>query len=95
MNIIYKIYSFCIALPLFVVATITTALIIMTAALLGDKDKTDYFMSKLWSKFTCRVFLLGIKVEGKEKLNKKMYPNCCRHLEVLMQFVALCQMQTI
>ena len=68
MTILYKIYSFCIALPIFIVATILTALIIMTAALLGDKDKTDYYMSKLWSKLTCRIFLLGIKVEGKEKL---------------------------
>ncbi len=71
MNILYKIYSFCIALPLFMVATIITALVIMAAALLGDKDKTDYFMSRLWSKFTCRVFLLGIKVEGRERLEKK------------------------
>lgn len=70
-NILYKIYSFLIALPLFLVVTIIIAIIIMTAALLGDKDYTDYYLSRLWSKFTCRIFLLGIKVEGKEQLDSK------------------------
>ena len=70
LNILYKIYSFCIALPVFIVVTIITAIVIMIAALLGDKDKTDYFMSKWWSKITCRIFLLGIKVEGREQLDK-------------------------
>ncbi len=70
LNIIYKIYSFVIALPIFIVVTIITALVIMLFALLGDKDKTDYFLSKWWSKITCRIFLLGIKVEGRDKLDK-------------------------
>lgn len=70
-TILYKIYSFCIALPLFVAATIITAITIMIASLLGDKDYVDYFMSKWWARFTCRVFLLGVKVEGKEKLDKR------------------------
>ena len=65
LKILYKIYSFCIALPIFVVATIVTATVIMIATLFGDKDNTDYFMSKWWSRLTCRVFLLGIHVEGR------------------------------
>ena len=71
MNFLYKLYSFCIALPLFVIITIITALIIMFAALLGDKDIVDYFMCKWWSRITCRLFLLGINVEGREKLSKR------------------------
>ena len=69
-KILYKIYSFCIALPIFVVVTIITAIVISLAALLGDKDHTDYFMSKWWSRLTCRIFLLGIRVTGREKLLK-------------------------
>ena len=70
LKILYKIYSFCIALPIFVVATIVTATVIMIATLFGDKDNTDYFMSKWWSRLTCRVFLLGIHVEGREVLDR-------------------------
>jgi len=71
LNILYKIYSFLIALPIFLVVTIITALIITIAALIGDKDYTDYFMSKWWSRITLAVFLIGVKVEGREKLNKR------------------------
>lgn len=71
MKILYKLYSFLIALPIFLVVTIVTAIVIMFAALLGDKDHTDYFMSKWWSRITCRIFLLGIKVEGREQLDPK------------------------
>ena len=71
LNIIYKVYSFIIALPLFVVVTIITAVVIMIATLLGDKDNIDYFMSKWWSRLTIALFLLGVKVEGREKLDKR------------------------
>lgn len=71
LNILYKIYSFIIALPIFVVITIITAIVIMIAALFGDKDHVDYFMSKWWCKLTCRIYLLKIKTEGHENIDKK------------------------
>lgn len=68
-NIIYKIYSFCIALPLFLVATILTATIVSIAALFGDYRYTCYYVPMWWSRITCAVFLLPVKVEGREHLD--------------------------
>ncbi len=70
-NIIYKSYSFCIALPIFLVVTILTAIIIIFFSLLGDKNVVCGFMTKWWSRITCRVFLLGIDVKGTEFLDKQ------------------------
>lgn len=71
MKIIYKIYSFCIALPLFVVATIVTATIVVIASMLGDSTYIGYYAPKLWSRITCRLFLIRIKTEGKELIDPK------------------------
>ena len=70
-NIIYKIHEFCIALPIFVIVTIITALIIIAASLLGDKNVVCGILTKWWSRITCRIFLLGIEVQGNELLDKK------------------------
>lgn len=70
-NIVYKVYSFCIALPIFVVVTILTAVIIIIASLLGDKNVVCGILTKWWSRITCRVFLLGIDVKGTDILDKR------------------------
>ena len=70
MKVLYKIYSFCIALPIAVVITIFVALTIMIASLLGDKDKVSYIMCKFWGRSWCVLFLLPVKTEGLDKLDK-------------------------
>lgn len=70
MKLLYKIYSFCIALPLFLVATIITALTVTVGAILGDSTYTGYYVPKAWSRFTCWIFLIRVKVEGREYINK-------------------------
>ncbi len=71
MKILYKIYSFLIALPLFVIATIITALTVIIAALCGDKDFLGYHAPRLWSKITCWLFLIKVKINGREHLDKR------------------------
>ncbi len=71
MTYLYKIYTFIIALPLFLVATIVTAAIVSLAALFGDFKYTCYYVPKWWSRITCALFLLPVKVEGREKLDPK------------------------
>lgn len=68
MNILYKIYSFCIALPLFVVLTIFVASSVIIAAFLGDTKYVSYYVPKFWSKCACWLFLINVKVEGKENI---------------------------
>ena len=69
MTYLYKIYTFLIALPLFLVVTIITATVVSIAALFGDFTHTCYHAPKWWSRITCALFLLPIKVEGREHLD--------------------------
>lgn len=71
MNVLYKIYSFCIALPLFVVLTILVSLTVTIAAFLGDTKYVSYYVPKFWSKCAFWLFLLKVKVEGRENINAK------------------------
>lgn len=69
MNFLYKIYSFTIALPLFVLATIFTSVSVVIFSFLGCPDKPGYFLCKWWSRLTCALFLLPIHVEGRENID--------------------------
>ena len=71
MMILYKIYSFCIALPLFIVATALTALIVVIAAFCGDPDYMGYHAPKWWSRIACWLFLIRVKTEGKAFIDPK------------------------
>lgn len=70
MRLIYIIYQICIGLPIFVVATILTALTTMLGCWLGNGHFWGYYPGKLWSQLTCFLFLLPVKVEGHEVLDK-------------------------
>ena len=71
LNILYKIYSFCIALPIFVVITIFVATSVIIAGFLGDTDFIAYHLPKSWSKCAFWLFLIKVKVEGKENIKKE------------------------
>lgn len=70
LKILYKIYSFCIALPLFIIVTALTALLVVICAFCGDPHYMGYHAPRIWSRITCFLFLIRIKTEGKEKLKK-------------------------
>lgn len=71
MKFLYLIYQICIGLPIFLVITILTALITILGCWLGDGHVWGYYPGKIWSQLTCRLFLLPIKVVGREHLDKK------------------------
>lgn len=71
LNILYKIYSFTIALPLFVVITIFVSTSVIIAGFLGDTNTASYYLPKLWSKCAFGLFLLRVKVEGQENIKKE------------------------
>ena len=71
MNILYKLYSFIIALPLFVVITILVATSVIIAGFLGDTKVIAYYLPKFWSKCAFWLFLIRVKVEGKENIKKE------------------------
>ena len=71
LNILYKIYSFTIALPLFVVITIFVSTSVIIAGFLGDTDVVAYYLPKFWSKCAFWLFLLRVKVEGRNNIKKE------------------------
>lgn len=70
LTLLYKIYSFCIALPLFIVCTALTAFTVIVAAFCGDPHVIGYYAPRLWSRITCILFLIRVRVEGREQLRK-------------------------
>ena len=64
----YFVYSFVIALPLFLITTILVAVSTIIAALLGDKDRVVCHVTRFWGKSTFWYYLLPVKVKGKENL---------------------------
>ena len=70
-KVLYKIYSYLVALPLFVVVTIIVALSVVIASFLGDTKYVSWYIPRLWSRFTIRTGLHSVKLEGTELINSK------------------------
>lgn len=66
----YLIYQYLIAGPVFVVATLITAIITGIGCTIGYKDYWGYYPPRIWARFTCRIFLMRIEVKGRENIRK-------------------------
>jgi len=71
MKILYCIYQLLIFLPVFLVATILTALTTIIGCALGGSRVWGYWPGRIWSWLTCRLLLLPVKVEGRSNLDPK------------------------
>lgn len=67
---LYFIYQWFIAGPIFLVATLITAFITAIGSIFGNKDFWGYWPPKYWSMFTCWIFLIRVKVSGRENIDK-------------------------
>jgi 1-acyl-sn-glycerol-3-phosphate acyltransferase len=70
LRVLYVIYEFIIAGPIFVVLTIITSLITAAGCLLGNGDFWGYWPAHIWSRVTCRLFLMKVEVTGHENIDK-------------------------
>ena len=68
-KIIFLLYELLIFAPIFILATIITAVIVMIGCLFGKKTFWGYYPPHLWGKLTCRLALCRIKVVRKSKLD--------------------------
>jgi 1-acyl-sn-glycerol-3-phosphate acyltransferase len=68
---IFIIYQFFIWLPLFLLATVVTALVVIVGCLCGGERIFSYYPGAWWAKFTCIITLCPVKVVGREKLSRK------------------------
>lgn len=68
----YCAYQLCIAAPILIIATLLCAVITITMCSLFPHSKVwSYYPAKIWGMMYCYLLLLPLKVEGKEKLDKK------------------------
>lgn len=70
-RILYFIYQWFVAGPIFLVATILTAIITAAGSMLGNSDFWGYWPPHIWARFTCIIFLMRVKVSGRENIDKK------------------------
>jgi len=68
---LYIIYTALIATPIWVAITIIVSLVVVIAAFCGDTRWTSYWLPRLWSKSACILYLVRVKVEGKEHLDHR------------------------
>lgn len=71
MKLLYFLYHWLIAVPLFIVSTAITAIVTSIGSILFNVDFWGYWPPHYWSKFSCWVFLIRVKVVGRENIDKK------------------------
>ena len=69
--IFYRIYQFCIAMPLLLVATVVAALITIIGSALGMGRFFGYWPGHVWARIFCWLSLVRVEVRGREKINKR------------------------
>lgn len=71
MGWVYKIYCFCIALPIFLLDTIFTTVSAVFGTLFPDSDRVYKVVSYWWGKVTLWLLLLPVTVKGLENIDKE------------------------
>lgn len=66
----YLFYEYLIAGPIFIVATLLTAIITGIGCAVGSRSFWGYWPPHYWSRLTCWLFLMRIKVTGRENIDK-------------------------
>ena len=70
MRYLYRIYQLFFALPVIILYTIFTALIVVIGCTIGSGHFWGYYPGKWWAWLIVRVLLLPATVEGRENLVK-------------------------
>lgn len=84
----YRLYQACIALPLFLIATLLTALFTALGSLWGDHRFWGYQPGRLWGRFVCRLYLLPVEVvRSKEVSQEQSYIFVANHQSAMDIFL--------
>lgn len=70
MKYLYRIYQLLIALPLGLLATIITALVVVIGCSLGGGHFWGYYPGHIWARVILWLLLIPVKVEGHAQLEK-------------------------
>lgn len=70
MKILYRIYQWVIAAPIFIAATFITAVITLAGCAIGRSDFWGYWPAHFWSRLCCALALVRVKVVGRENIDR-------------------------
>ena len=68
---LYYIYFFIIAVPLLLVSTVLASLLTSVGSIIFGGKWWGYYPPKIWAKLFCILTLVSVKVEGREKFDKR------------------------
>ena len=68
MKVLYRIYQVFVAIPITILMTIWTALVVAIGCTIGDGHYWGYYPGRWWARVIVRIFLLPVKIEGRENL---------------------------
>lgn len=71
MKVLYAVYQWLIAAPIFVIATFLAALITAAGCAVGNPEFWGYWPAHWWSRFCCRIALVSVKVIGRENIDSR------------------------
>ena len=69
MKYLFRIYQWCIAAPILLVATILTALVTIIGTYL-DSEWWGYYPARLWSRMWCWLLFVKVEVRNRHLINK-------------------------
>lgn len=67
---LYRVYQWLIAMPIFIVLTVLASLTSIVGGLFSHRW-AGYWAPMIWSRLTCWLFMMRVKVIGKEQIGKK------------------------
>ncbi len=89
-RILLFLYQWLIFAPIFVLATIITALSVIIGCSLGSRKFWAYVPARYWARFTCRLALCKIKVSGVENISPEQSyvftPNHQSYFDIFLIF---------
>lgn len=71
LRILYLVYLWLIAVPIFLVLTALTAVTTIIGCLLGGERIFSYYPGMIWSRLTCYLTLCPVRVKGREHIDRK------------------------
>ena len=70
LNMLYKVYFWIVAVPVFVIVTIITALIVIIGCLLGGERFFSYYPGVIWARIACILTLCPVSIKGLDNIKK-------------------------
>lgn len=68
---LYFVYQWLVAMPLMVISTTITSILIFLFSFIAPNHKISYLPGIMWGRFCCYIFFINVKVSGLENIDRK------------------------